>query len=208
MFWTHFFFFFNVNARFYILKMNYDFIQIWITSFQISCNVNHKVINGQYWKIQMIVLFRLFWFKNHRSSNFIEWIFVTGNYIFKKFYRYTPHVVLKSDPTVMLCVPWTTSLRCHRHLVCPQRPYSFSCGARATCFRDDLTALVLSMFKTWQQPWRPYCNLQRCHGAVWDLTTTQQRSCRFCKSQWGRRPEWLGYKVFMVPLSITGLQGA
>ena len=53
------------------------------------------------------------------------------------------------------------------HLACPQRSYG------------DLTALVLSMFKTWrrpQRPWRPYCDLQRCYGALRDLTTTQRRS--------------------------------
>ena len=52
------------------------------------------------------------------------------------------------------------------------------CDATATCFRGDLTALVLSMFKTWRRPrrpWRPYCDLQRYHGAQWDLTT-QRRS--------------------------------
>ena len=26
--------------------------------------------------------------------DFIEWIFVSGNYVFQKFYRYTPHVVV------------------------------------------------------------------------------------------------------------------
>ena len=55
VFWTHCV---NANARFYILKTNYDFIQIWIISIQIRCNVNHKVMNGQYWKLHMIVLFR------------------------------------------------------------------------------------------------------------------------------------------------------
>ena len=37
-----------------------------------------------------------------------------------------------------------------------------SCDTRATCFRGDLTALVLSMFQTWRRPRRPYCDLQRC----------------------------------------------
>ena len=57
MFTTHFFFK-NANT-----KRNHDFIQVWIISFQISYNVNHKVINGQYWKLHMIVLFRSSWYK-------------------------------------------------------------------------------------------------------------------------------------------------
>ena len=42
------------------------------------------------------------------------------------------------------------------------------------------TSLVLDMFKTWRRPWRPYCDLQRCHGALWDLTTIQRRSAAVC----------------------------
>ena len=64
------FIFFNTNRRFYILKANYDFIQVWIISAQISYNVNHKVIHGQYWKLHMIVLFRSSWHKYHSSFRF------------------------------------------------------------------------------------------------------------------------------------------
>ena len=82
-----------------------------------------------------------------------------------------------SNPTAMLHMPWATSLRCHSALGVPTATLRcVSCNAMATCFRGDLTALVLSMFKTWRgprRPWRPYCDLQPCHGA---LTTTQQRS--------------------------------
>ena len=80
----------------------------------------------------------------------------------------------------MLRAPWETSLRCHGALGLPPATLRrVCCDATATCFRGNLTALVLSMFKTWRRPrrpWRPYCDLQRCHGALWDLTTTQRRS--------------------------------
>ena len=80
----------------------------------------------------------------------------------------------------MLRAPWETSLRCHGALgVPPATLRRVCCDATATCFRGDLIALVLSMFKTWRRPrrpWRPYCDLQRCHGALWDITTTQRRS--------------------------------
>ena len=99
----------------------------------------------------------------------------------------------------MLRAPWATSLRCHGALgVPPAIVRRVCCDATATYFRGDLTALVLSMFKTWRRPWRPCCDLQRCdlqrcYGALPDLTTTQQRTGRFCRSQRGRRPVWLGY---------------
>ena len=80
----------------------------------------------------------------------------------------------------MLRAPWATSLRCHGALgVPPATLRRVCCDATVTCFRGDLTALVLSMFKTWRRPrrpWRPYCDLLRCHGALWDLTTTRRRS--------------------------------
>ena len=60
----------NENTRFFILKTNHDFIQVWIISFQISYDVNHKVINGQYWKLHMIVLFRSSWYKYHTRFRF------------------------------------------------------------------------------------------------------------------------------------------
>ena len=108
---------------------------------------------------------------------------------FAKFYAYPD-----SDPIAMLRAPWETSLRCHGALgVPPATLRRVCCDATATCFRGDLTALVLSMFKTWRRPRPPHCDLQRCHGALWDLTTTLRRSGRFCRSQRGRRPVWLGY---------------
>ena len=144
-----------------------------------------------------------------QDSDFIEWIFVTGNYIC--FHRYTSHVVfwMRSfdnrnhnfnllvprqyrgyfakfyaypdiDPIAMLRAPWETSLRCHGALgVPPPTLRCVCCDATATCFSGDLTALVLSMFKTWRRPrrpWGPHCDMQRCHGALWDLTTTLRRS--------------------------------
>ena len=97
---------------------------------------------------------------------------------FAKFYAYPD-----SDPTAMLRAPWETSLRCHGALgVPPATLRRVCCDATATCFRGDLIALVLSMFKTWRRPrrpWRPYCDLQRCHGALWDITTTQRQSGQF-----------------------------
>ena len=91
----------------------------------------------------------------------------------------------------MQCAPWATSLRCHGALgVPPATLQRVSCDAWVTCFHSDLTALVLSMFKTWR---RPHCDMQRCYGALWDLTTTQRRSGQFCRSQRCRRPVWLGY---------------
>ena len=111
---------------------------------------------------------------------------------FAKFYAYPD-----SNPTAMLRAPWATSLRCHGALGMPPATLRrVCCDATVTCFRGDLTALVLSMFKTWrrpQRPWRPCCDLQRCHSALWDLTTTKRRSGWFCRSQRGRRPVWLGY---------------
>ena len=62
--------FLRMQIRRYILKTNYDFIQVWIICFQISYNVYHKVINGQYWKLHMIVLFRSPWYKYHKSFRF------------------------------------------------------------------------------------------------------------------------------------------
>ena len=186
------------------------------------------MINGQYWKSHMIVLFRSSWYKYHTSFRFYQVNFC--------FYRYTPHVVVwmrsfdnrnhklynllvprqyrryfvkfytypDSDPTAMLRAPWATSLRCHGALgVTAATLRRVCCDATGTCFRGDLAALVLSMFKTWRRPrrsWRPHCDLRRCHGALWDLTTTQRRPGRFCRSQRGRCSVWLGYKwISSVP---------
>ena len=81
----------------------------------------------------------------------------------------------------MLRAPWATSLRCHGAPGTPAATLRrVSCDPIAICFRGDLTALVLSMFKTWRRPWRSHCDLQRCHGALWDLTTTQRRSAAIC----------------------------
>ena len=145
-------------------------------------------------------------------SDFIEWIFATGNYIFPKVFTGTPHVVVwmrphlmtgiinfdllvpreyhryfdkfyaypDSDPTAMQRAPWAMSLRCQGAVgMPPETLQRVCCDATATCFWGDLPALVLSMFKTWlrpRRPWRPYCDLQRYHSALWDLTTTQRRS--------------------------------
>ena len=104
--------------------------------------------------------------------------------------------------TAMLRSPWATSLQCHGALgVPPAIVRRVCCDATTTCFRGDLTALVLSMFKTWRRPWRPSCNLQGCYGALRDLTTTQRRSGRFCRSQRGRRPVWLGYNEENISMS-------
>ena len=170
------------------------------------------MIDGQYWKLHMIVLFRSSWYKYHTRFrfyrvNFCYWYL----HFFKSFYGYTSHVVVwmrsfdnrnhdfnllvprqyreyfakfyaypDSDPIAMLRAPWETSLRCHGALgVPPATLRRVCCDATATCFRGDLTALVLSMFKTWRRPrrpWGPHCDLQRCHGALWDLTTTLRRS--------------------------------
>ena len=85
-----------------------------------------------------------------------------------------------SDRIAKPRAPWATSLRRHGALDAPTATLRrVSCDARSTYFRGDLTALVLNMFKTWRRPrrpWGPYCDLQRCHGALWDLTTTQRRS--------------------------------
>ena len=66
--------------------------------------------------------------------------------------------------------PWAMSLRCHGALgVPPATLWRVSCDARATYFRGDLAALVLSMFKTWRRPrrpWGPYYDMQRCYGAL------------------------------------------
>ena len=168
-------------------------------SFQINYNGNHKVINGQYWQLHMIVIL---------SSEFLLLVITFS----KSFYRYTPHVVVwmwsfdnrnhknfnllvprqyrryfakfyayrDSHHMAMLRAPWATSLRCHGALGVPPGTLRRVCyDATATCFRGDLTALVLNMFKTWRRPrrpWRPFCDLQRCHGALRYFTTTQRRS--------------------------------
>ena len=168
----------------------------------VNVNVNHKVMNGQYWKLHMIVLFRSSWYKYHTSFRFYQVNYVIGNYIFPKVFtdihqtsyfecghlitgiinfnllvptQYRRYFVKfyaypDSNPTAMLRAPWATSLRCHGALgVPPATLRRVCCDAMATCFRGDLTALVLSMFKTWwrpRRPWRPYCDLQRCHGAL------------------------------------------
>ena len=101
---------------------------------------------------------------------------------FAKFYAYPD-----SDPTAMLRAPWALSLRCHgAHGVSPATLWRVCCDARPTCFRGDLTARVLSMFKTWRRPRRPrrpYCDLQRCHGrshndpaAIWPILQIAARS--------------------------------
>ena len=103
--------------------------------------------------------------------------------MFCPFYTYPD-----SDSTAVLCAPWATSLRCHGAPGAPAvtlRRTSYD--SMATCFRGDLTALVLSMFKTWRRPWRPHCNLQR------SMSGDQRWSGWFCRSQRGRRPLWLGY---------------
>ena len=170
------------------------------------------MINGQYWKLHMIVLFRSSWYKYHRSFRFYRVNFCYWQLHFSKsFYRYTLHVVvwmqsfanrnhklwLVGAETVspifcqILRISWQRSYCDATRALCdvtvmsralgvpPATLGRVCCEATATCFRDDLTALVLSMFKTWRRPrrpWRPYCDLQRCHGALWDLTTTQRRS--------------------------------
>ena len=109
---------------------------------------------------------------DNRNHNFN--LLVPRQYLgyFAKFYAYPD-----SDPIAMLRAPWETSLRCHGALsVPPATLRRVCCDATATCFRGDLTALVLSMFKTWWRPWGPHCDLQRCYGALWDLTTTLRRS--------------------------------
>ena len=61
-------------------------------------------------------------------------------------------------------------------------PQRSSCDTMAICFVDDLTVLVLSMFKTWCRWHRPrwsHCDLQQCHSALWDFTMIQQQSRRF-----------------------------
>ena len=63
------------TSVFFILKRNHDFIKVWSISFQISYNVNHKVMNGQYWKLHMTVLFRSSWYKYHTSFRFYLVIF-------------------------------------------------------------------------------------------------------------------------------------
>ena len=104
-----------------------------------------------------------------------------------------------SDPTEILSPPWAKSLRCHDAPGMPAATlWHVSCDSMATCFRSNLTALVLSMFKTCQQPqrpWRPHCNLQCCHGPLGDLKTTQRWSAViwFCRSQPGCHSVWQRY---------------
>ena len=109
-----------------------------------------------------------------KDSNFIEWIFVTDNIIFPKgSYRYTSHVVfqwghmLTGIINFILLVPrlyilpnftriLTATLlqcyarlgRCHGALGVPAATlWCINCDARTTCFRSDLTALVLRMLE-------------------------------------------------------------
>ena len=109
---------------------------------------------------------------------------------FTKFYAYAD-----SDPTAMRRTPWAMSLRCHGAFGMPAVTLRcVSCDARVARFRGDLTALVWSMFKTWWRPrwpWRPCCDLHRCHGALWP-GGDQWRCGRL---QRGRRPVWVGYKI-------------
>ena len=118
---------------------------------------------------------------------------------FAKFYAYPD-----SDPIAMLRVPWETSLRCHGALgVPPATLLRVCCDATATCFRGDLTALVLSMFKTWRRP-TAICSAAT---ALCEISQRpcgdQRRSGRFCRSQRGRRPVWLGYNALELCLSFT-----
>ena len=185
-------------------------------SFQISCNVNHKVINGQYWKLHRIILFRSSWYKSHMSfqfyrGNFLSlvntffqtivqihtthriiwiWSFVNRNHknfnllMGREYLRYFAifYTYPDSNPTAMLCVPWATSLWWHGTLGIGMAAATLrrvNCNVMATCFHGDLTALVLSMFETWQwppQPWRPSYDVQCSHSILWDLRTTQQWS--------------------------------
>ena len=168
-----------------------------------------------------------------RVSYFIEWIFVSGNYIFpKSFCRYIPHVVvwmrsfinrnhkhqLIGAETVygryfvkfthiLTAIPrrcYARLGRCHCDvtalLACPQRPY----GALAAMLGRPISAAT-SLRLFWA------CSkLGGDLGDLGDLTaicsagTTlceisqrpsgdQRRSGRFCRSQRGRRPVWLGY---------------
>ena len=223
MFWTHFFL--NVDARFYILKTSFDFIQVWIISFQIICNVNHKLINWQHWKLHMIALFRSSWYKYHKSLqfypvNFCHWCL----HFSKGFYRFTPHVVVWMRSFVNRIINcWCQDsiadilpnfthilLRCFARLrrrdcdvtaffACPQRPYGASVAmlgrpvSAATSLRlfwscsklagdlGDLTAICCAATALYDISHRP--------------TGDQRRPGRFCRSQLGRRPVWLGYNM-------------
>ena len=187
------------------------------------------MINGQYWKLHMIVLFRSSWYKYHTRFrfyrvNFCYWYL----HFFKSFYGYTSHVIVwmrsfdNRNHDFNLLVPrqyreyfakfyaYPDSLmRCYArlgrrhcdvtgHLACPQRPY----GAFAAMLRRPVSAAT-SLRLFWA------CS--KLGGDLGDLTAIcsaatalceisqrpcgdQRRSCRFCRSQRGRRPVWLGYK--------------
>ena len=101
---------------FYILKTNYDFIQVWIISFQISCNVNHKVMNGQYRMLHMIVLFRLSWYKNPILWREYLSLVITFLAATKQLYKwYFPSVRLSVRPSVRLSV--TPFSPCSHHRI-------------------------------------------------------------------------------------------
>ena len=76
-----------VHVRvFCISKMNYDFIQVSTVSLHISCNVIHIRTNGQYWKLHMSVVLRIWWFKHHRSFEIwrVNFLALVTTFFFQK----------------------------------------------------------------------------------------------------------------------------
>ena len=127
------------------------------------------MINGQYWKLHMIVLLRSSWYKNHTSIKFYRVLFVTGNYIFPKvfFQIYTTRRSLKHILPNFMHILTATLLWCCTHLrrrhcdvtallACPQQPYSAlaAIDARSTCFHCDLKP-PSHRTETTLRPWRP-----------------------------------------------------
>ena len=117
-----------------------------------------------------------------RVTNFIEWIFVTGNYIFyQSFYRYTPHVI--QCPYSAHTVP-TVTLRC---VTCDVgQPVSIATSlclfwsfSKLGSDLGDLTVICSAATTLYEISQRP--------------SGDQRRSGWFCRSQRGRHPVWLWY---------------
>ena len=95
-------------------------------------------------------------------SDFIEWIFVTGNYIFPKgFYRYTPHVVVwmqsfDNRNHKLIGAETVSPIFCQILRISWQRSY-----CDATRALGDVTAMSLG---TWRATNDPTARLLRCYG--------------------------------------------
>ena len=118
-----------------------------------------------HFELHMTVLFRSSWYNYHTSFGFIEWIFVTGNYIFQSFYRYTPRVVVwmrsfdnRNHKLYFIGAETVSPIFCQILRISWQRSY---CDAMRSL--GDVTAMSRD---TWRADRDPTARLLRCYSVL------------------------------------------